>query len=268
MTIRLLGTGAADGIPAFYSNSRVSEYARLKGGKDVRTRSAALIDGCVKIDLPPDTAMQLNRDGLSAMDWACLIFTHGHDDHFDVNQIQYAMHPFTDKEFLEFPIYANGTIIERIRERYPSWPMELVETKSFNCFYLCKYRVTPIRARHKEDEDAHNLIIERDGRSLLYALDTGIWTPETWEFLKDFNIDALIIECTDGRAECDYDGHLNIKKCAEMVERLREQGTLRAGAPVITSHHSHKGDATHEELIQLLAPHGITPGYDGMEVTV
>ena len=47
----------------------------------MRTRAAALIDGCIKIDLGPDTLTQVHRDQLDARDWCGLVFTHGHDDH-------------------------------------------------------------------------------------------------------------------------------------------------------------------------------------------
>ena len=78
----LLGTGAADGIPGFYAKDRVSQYARTEGGKDVRTRSAALVDGALKIDLPPDTLVHLHQNRLDARDWSALLFTHSHEDHY------------------------------------------------------------------------------------------------------------------------------------------------------------------------------------------
>ena len=63
MQVRLLGTGGSDGIPAFYGNDRVSAHARKVRGKEMRTRSAALVDGTLKIDLGPDTLCQLNAHG-------------------------------------------------------------------------------------------------------------------------------------------------------------------------------------------------------------
>src|ERR1700676_4724693 len=105
MQIRLIGTGAADGIPAFFSESEVSRYARKHGGKDVRTRSSALIDGTIKIDLPPETFMQCVAQGLVPQDWSALVFTHSHEDHCAVSELQYGLIPFTTREFLEYPIY-------------------------------------------------------------------------------------------------------------------------------------------------------------------
>lgn len=268
MNIRLLGTGAADGIPAMYGNDEVSAYARLHGGKDVRTRSAALIDGVLKIDLGPDTAVQMQQYGLEARDWTALIFTHSDDDHINVNELQYALFPFTDLDHLPYTVYGNAVVLGKIRARYPDWPMELVETHSNVCFEHGPYRVTPVRARHIPCEDCHNLIIQRDGKTFFYATDTGVFHEETLQYLKRFTIDAMVIECTDGFCTQDYEGHLDIKECLAMVNRMRRDGTLRADAQIITTHHSVRGLARHCDLEAALRPHGIEPGYDGLTFEV
>ncbi|RYG49724.1 hypothetical protein EON79_00250 [bacterium] len=266
MTIRLLGTGAADGIPSFYGDDPVSKYARENGGKDIRTRSAALVDGHLKIDLGPDTLCQLNRDRLSARDWSTLIFTHGHDDHFCPSEIQYALFPFVSCEKLEFSIYGNESVVHKIREQYPHWPIETVITRSFETFEHADYKITPVRARHKEDEDSQNLIIQRGDKTLLYATDTGVWPHETFAFLDSYKIDCLVLECTDGVNKGTYLGHLDIEACVEMVDALRQSGVLHSRSRVITTHHAASGGARHCDLERILGKHRIEPGYDGMVV--
>jgi hypothetical protein len=49
---------------------------------------------------------------------------------------------------------------------------------------------------------------------------------------------------------------------------MRSQGSLKPSAKIVTTHHSHYGDATHAELEALLNPHGIDVGYDGMEFEI
>jgi phosphoribosyl 1,2-cyclic phosphate phosphodiesterase len=268
MEILLLGTGAADGIPALFSDDPVSRYAREHGGKDLRTRTGALIDGILKIDLPPDTLHQMQRERLSAGDWSALIFTHTHDDHFAISEIQYALYPFVEKDHGDFTIYANEVACRRIRERYPEWPFEIVETQKLKTFEHAGYRITPFEANHKPDEQTHNLLVERDGRKLLYATDTGIYWDETFEALAGREIDLLVIECADGLRESDYEGHLNVEQCAQVVERLRAERALKAGARVVTTHHSVLGKARHCDLERALAPHKMEPGWDGMRITV
>jgi len=269
MKIKLLGTGAADGIPAFHGDCRVCKHAREHGGKDMRSRSAAVIDGSLKVDLPPDTLMQMHQSKSNARDWTGLIFTHSDEDHFAVDQLQYALHPFTDMDHMGFTIYANATIAKQIWERYPAWPLEVAITRSFCPVEHGAFRIIPIRAKHgAQGEDAHNLIFERGGKTFLYATDTGIWPEETWFHLRDFRLDALVIECTNGFVPNDYDGHLDIKQCCDVVERLRKMGTLSSNSRVVTTHHSHHGGATHAELEEALNPYGIEPGFDGMLIDI
>lgn len=267
MKIRLLGTAAAEGVPAFYSGSRVSEYARLHGGREVRTRCAALIDGHIKIDLPPDTLMQLHRDALDARSWSLLLFTHSHDDHFAISELQYGLFPFNEMERMDFPIYGNAEICRRIAERYPEWPMEVVRTHSFEPFHHLEYTITPIAANHKDDEDAQNHLIELGGQCLLYATDTGVWHEPTFDFLAGKRIDMLAIECTEGFRGTAYSGHLDVIECLHVVDRLRKQGTLHDASQVVTTHHSHNGDATYSELVDALKEQGIIAGYDGLEIS-
>src|SRR5262249_9052398 len=159
-----------------YSATRVSEIARAKGGKEVRTRCGALIDGHLKIDFGPDTLCQLIRDGLDARDWSALFFTHGHDDHFAIEELQYALYPFSEELAYPFSIFGNEKIIGQIEAKYPDWPIDLTITRSFESVRWGEYTITPIQANHMDGEqDAQNLIIDDGSKVLLYATDTGIW---------------------------------------------------------------------------------------------
>jgi len=268
MTIRLLGTGAADGIPALFSDTEISRLARINGGKDVRTRSGALIDDCLKIDFGPDTLTQAHRDRLDASEWSAIVFTHSHDDHFAISELQYALYPFRDAEYANFVVYGNATICARMNERYPDWPFEIVCTQSFQPFRHGPYEITPIRANHMPEEDAQNLIISDGTATVLYATDTGYWCDETWEFLTDFRLDALIVECTEGIRRTEYAGHMDVNDALRTVQRLRENHVLRPDAPAFTTHHSENGGATHETLERLLGPHGVQPAWDGLVIQI
>lgn len=268
MIVRLMGTGAAEGIPAFYSDSRVSRYARKHRGRDVRTRAGALVDGHIKIDLPPDTLMQMQRDGLDARDWSALVFTHGHDDHFAYRELQYCLWPFNDFEYADFTIYGNEFIAEELADCYPDWPFEVVTTCSFQPVRHADYTITPLHANHLDDEDCQNLLFENDGKSFLYATDTGVWEEKTWSFLSRCKLDLLVLECTKGFVQDDYEGHLAVDDFKTVLKRLRVQGTLTASSLVVTTHHSHNGDATYAELEEAFKGDGVAVGYDGMEISV
>jgi len=268
MQIQLLGTAAAEGIPAFYCDCRVCNHARKHGGREVRTRSGAIVDGALKVDLPPDTLMQMHRENLDARDWSALLFTHGDDDHFAPRELQYCLFPFNEMEFLGFAIYGNDKVADRLHRLYPEWPLEIVHISSFHSFQHADFTITPISAHHNFKEDSQNHIIERSGKTLLYATDTGIWFDETWEFLKDFRLDLLVIECTEGVSSTDYPGHLSMAEMLGVVERLMSQGTLDSNSKLVTTHHSHNGEATYCDLVEALRPHNIEAGYDGMRIEI
>lgn len=267
MTILLLGTGGAEGIPAAFGNSRVSAHARERGGRDVRSRSAALVDGQLQLDFGPDTWGQLVREGISATDWCAVVYTHADADHFAIEELQYALYPFTDGEEPGFVIYGNNLVAARIRARYPDWPFEVVTTKSFVPFSVCDYRVTPVKAKHgSPDEDTQNLLVQSEGKSLLYATDTGVWDEPTWEFLSGIKLDGLVLECTEGFELTPYNGHLDIEEFAEVVERLRKLGVVHNQTKVVSTHHSHNGKATYDELVEALGKIGAIAGYDGLRI--
>lgn len=268
MKVLLMGTGGADGIPAFYGDDRVSKYARTYGGKDLRTRSAALINSDLKIDIGPDTLSQVHRLSINPREWSALFVTHSDEDHLCLSEIQYGMFPFVECEKLEYTIYGNEVVCDMIRHRYPEWPIDLVELKNYETVAYDGYRVTPIKASHKGDEECHNFVIEREGRRLLYATDTGFYPKEVFEFLAGKEIHAMVVECTDGFHKTPYVGHMDLAQCVELVSRLRESHALIDGAQVFTTHHSAGGGATHEELSDALRPYGIAPGFDGLSFEV
>lgn len=268
MKILLLGTGGADGIPALYGNDRVSRYARENGGKDLRTRSAAIIDNHLKIDIGPDTLSQVHRFRLNPQDWSALFVTHSDDDHLCLSEIQYGMFPFVEEEKLEYTIYGNEVVCQLIRNRYPEWPIDLIELKKNVTVVHEAYQVTPIMAKHKGDEECHNFIVERDGRRILYATDTGYYQDEVFDFLAGKQIHAMVVECSDGFHKTPYVGHMDLVQCVDMVTRLRQSGALTTDAQVFTTHHAAGGDATHQELTEALAPYNIQPGFDGLSFEV
>ena len=268
MTLRLLGTGAADGIPSLFGDDPVSNWARAHGGPDVRTRAAAIVDGGLKIDLPPENSAQLLRNGLRALDWDLLLFTHSDDDHLAVDELQYALYPFTDRHEMTFPIYGNATVLDLIRARYPDWPMELIEIRAFVPFESSGYQITPLRARHTPGEECLNFLFEQGGKRLVYATDTGVWPEETFTALEGRPLDLFIIECTNAFQPSSYLGHLDMEGLHYMINRLRANGALGTATRIVTTHHAAVGGARHCDLRTALAPLGAEPGFDGMLLEV
>ena len=82
MKLTYLGTAAAEGFPAVFCNCAYCNEARTLGGKNIRTRSQALINEDLLIDLPADTYFHFLQNGIRGDQIAYLLVTHAHSDHF------------------------------------------------------------------------------------------------------------------------------------------------------------------------------------------
>ena len=269
MNVHLLGTGGADGIPSFFGSTQLSAFARQKGGKEIRTRSGAVIDGILKIDFGPDTFMQAAQQQLIPRDWRWIIVTHSHFDHFDAGQLQYCLPPFVPIDTATPEIYGNANVLAELARSFGS--ADILSTnliRSYETFTAGDYFVTPVAAYHKLDEDSMNFIIEKGGKRLLYATDTGVYQEPTWDFLTGTRFDAMVVECTDGFNPSDYWGHLSCEELLKVVERMRDIACVDDATRIVTTHHAESGQASHEQLVEFFAPYGIEVGHDGMSFEV
>jgi phosphoribosyl 1,2-cyclic phosphate phosphodiesterase len=269
--IKLLGTGSAQGLPGLFCRCRVCQLARVTRGKNHRTRSSALVDDTLKIDLPSDTLHHVLMHNLDLTRVEYLLFTHGHDDHFALRELQYMSWMFVE-EVSQVPLNVLGPldVVERVAQslRVCDLPLRLQSLCLWEPVKLKGHEVTPIQAQHDPDMGCYNYLISDGYRTLLYASDTGWYDPPTWDFLMQTKLDGVVVECGNGPIEGGYKAHLCIPQVIQMREKLLEKGVLSADAPVVTTHHSHLGGMMHEELEAALNPHGIQVGYDGMVFSI
>lgn len=264
MRLHLLGTGGADGIPSFFGRAELSDYAREHGGKDVRTRSGAVVDGVLKVDFGPDTFAQAVAQGLAPADWKWVVVTHSHYDHFDAGQFQYCLPPFVPDASSAPEVLGNDHVLQALARAFPdSGSIATRRLESFVQVEVGEYLVMPIGAYHKLDEDSVNFMIEGGGKRLLYATDTGVYQQPTWDFIAGTRFDCVVIEATDGFNPSDYWGHLSCAEVVGMIGRMRDLGCVDGDTRVVTTHHAASGGATHAQLEEFFQPHGITVGYDG-----
>ena len=81
MKLKYYGTGGGGGIPEIFCDCRVCRHARKVGGKEIRTRSQAVIDGKISIDFPVDTYLHTAFYGLDMRRVKNIVITHAHYDH-------------------------------------------------------------------------------------------------------------------------------------------------------------------------------------------
>ncbi|MEP6754527.1 MAG: MBL fold metallo-hydrolase, partial [Chthonomonadales bacterium] len=210
------------------------------------------------------------RLGLRMADVSAIVFTHSHDDHLAEAELQYLSWMFVPEPRKEpLLIAGSATVIDKIRAgvNLERVNLELIELEAWQTRAVGDWNVTPIIANHDPTKICFNLIIERDGSSLLYATDTGWYGEETWKFLEGVRLAGVVVEASRAAHET-YPGHLSLDDVIRFKDRLVSQETIIAGAPVVTTHHSHRSGLLHAQIEPLVEPSGIAVGYDGMEFTI
>ena len=272
MKVALLGTSGAEGWPGLFCRCEACGKARELRGKNLRTRSSALIDGVLKIDFPPDILTQVIQNNLDLRCMKALLFTHAHDDHFSGAELQYRGEHFVPTPIEEYlPVFGPQEVIKELSCRYEpgSLPLTWKSLRLWQTVLIEGYQITPLEAQHDHSQECFNYIIQdSEGATLLYASDTGWYEEETWEFLADFTLDGIVVECAKGPVEGGYRGHLCIPEVLQMRQKLIAMGCFLPKNPMVTTHFSHLGGLMHDELEALLNPHNVQVGYDGMVFSV
>ena len=282
MKILVLGTAAATAMPLAFCRCPVCREARRLGGKDIRKRSSALINDELLIDLGPDSVTACAMYGADISGVKYLLQTHPHSDHFDAGHFVTRMSGYATKglEHLDI-VCSEGTakiMDEMIRANEDMSLFNDGDMADVNCSLrlirhdealdIGGYRVTAIDSLHDPRAEAMiYLITGPDGRTLLYALDLLRFSKEAWDILSGRRLDAVFIDMTYGEG-FNAGGHPDAGIVREYVKRMRERGMTGEDTPVYTSHISHEGNSTHEEMEKTAVRDCYHIAYDGMTLTI
>jgi phosphoribosyl 1,2-cyclic phosphate phosphodiesterase len=270
MKIHFLGTTAAEGFPALFCRCPHCNEARNSGGKNIRTRSSAIIDDTLKIDFPPDTLHHVLRDRIDLGLVRDLFVTHTHSDHLRAEDLEMRLPVYAHGLDHPLHIYGHDGVVRKCREAFGRpgdehmivrriVPFETVDTGTA--------LVTALPANHDPDETCLLFYIEKEGKSVFYGHDTGLLPDETWSWLSRRNLDLAILDCTNGNLPFTG-GHLNIQAVLEIRDRLREEGMLRSGGQTVVTHFSHNIGLQHKDLEAIFDSEHIIVAYDGMVLTI
>ncbi len=276
MELKYLGTAAAEGWPGIYCKCDFCEQAKAKGGKNIRTRSQAVIDDFLLIDLPPDTYMHMLQDGLKMPLIEHVLITHSHQDHFYPEDLLFRCNGFAHGITAPLTIYGNPTVINKlnvyrksmsVQEKNLQTRIRWIELKPFETTQINQYRITPLLASHDPAETCFIYSIEKNGKSILYANDTGFFPEETWEYLQDYNPNMVSLDCTMGRFS-EGTNHLGVPDVLTLKERMLQTGMADLNTKFIATHFSHNGQLLHDDLVKILHPIQVLVAYDGFCVSV
>lgn len=275
MKLKYYGTAAAEGIPGLFCNCRVCQNALKVRGKEVKTRSQALLDGKILIDMCPDTYMHILNYGLDLRGIRNCIITHNHQDHLLVSEFWCRLKGIAnDIEEEPFNVYLTSSGYEAAKSflggSFESPRLNFVKIRPFEAFDIEDYHIIPLAANHDPKADPVIYIIEHGDKTLLYANDTGIFPDSTWEYLKDYKrvFDFVSLDCTSMLLTGWINSHMGLDTNKQLENRMREMGLCDESTVIYVNHFSHNGLATHEELVIEAAKLGYGVTYDGLEVEI
>ena len=276
MKIKILGTAAAEGFPALFCECDTCKRARAAGGRNLRTRSQALVDDTLLIDFGPDTLSHTLYGGLNLTRVTDLLITHSHCDHLLVSDFENRKDGYC-KIYNKKPlnVYATTPSTEKIKELCKrdlkiNEAVILNEIFPFNEYKVGKYSVFPLKADHDAKTSPVIYLISDGQKNLLYATDTGRFPKETVEFLETLkiNIDIIFIDCTAILLKGWSISHMGLDTNILQIDELKEIGVLNDKTTVVLHHFSHNGGATYDELVPIAAEQGFLVAFDGMIMEV
>ena len=277
MKLKYFGTAAAEGFPSLFCECETCEKARKLGGRNIRSRSQALVDGELLIDFPPDTLYHTYFMGLDLHKIENIIITHSHEDHLYEADFAQRKEKFSylKNETSTLNIYGSKPTIDKIfttielagasgQNRWTLHEFEPYKTRTVG-----KHEVTALKANHNIDLLPYIFDISSSGKRLLYGNDTGVFTEETWQYLEKsrtyYNLVSL--DCTGGiNKNPSSERHMNLERTCIVKERLLNMGCADKNTIFILHHFSHNGKIIYDDLVPLATENGFLVSYDGMEI--
>lgn len=286
MKIQYLGTAAAEGYPALFCECENCTKAKKLGGKNIRSRSQALIDDKLLIDYNADTNLHYLTHKFDLPNIKHCLITHGHHDHFYPMDILARSGPVNSHLKNESPtyFYSPKDVYEKIvalkqSDNIKDIDLIAVKVEPYKTYTVGEYLVTPLPAVHagynvsKDDGSVKfkyypvTYIIEKDGKSMLYHHDSDFYAEETFEFLKNRKkpFDLVSFDCTNGLLPKTYVGHLGLNECVDYKNEFIKNGLATDKTIFVVNHFSHNGTGTVYNDMKITAEKvGFIASYDGM----
>ena len=258
MIVTLLGTGTSFGVPQIGCSCAV---CRSDDPRDRRTRCAAFVQTAggtrLLIDTPPELRLQLVAADIGEAD--AVLYTHEHADH--IHGID-DLRSLSVKHGRALPLYGSRETLDTIAARFPyvvdpsmrplagttkpEGTMHIVDAGT--SFVVGDAEVLPLAVPHGRV----TVMAYRIGR-FAYVTDAKTVSDDAIEALR--GVDVLVLNALFQKP---HPTHLSIPEAVEMAGRI---GATRTFFTHLTHQNSH-------EALAASLPDGISPGYDGLTITV
>ncbi len=287
--VTFVGTSAGEQFPGVWCNCANCRKSRELGGKNLRRNASMFMEPNILIDFPPAIPDQALKAGVELPDIEHLFITHNHDDHFTPWFFRWRYFPrerklppqvgdmgplFSEPKLLH--VYGNQRVVDetlRVIDNNPGehhMEIHIMETGKL-LEINSSLAALPIRGNHDPSQVCLNYIFLRDNQTILYATDTGWFLPETWEIIKQYQYDLVVMDGTFGFND-QYDvtgpGHCNFHANKRALDLFGENGMLKARAKFVITHTGPHHAPPYEEAAPRLADMGLILAYDGMKMDI
>ena len=273
MKIHYLGTGGSEGIPALMCTCDNCTRARQVGGRALRTRSQALVDGRLLVDFTADTLAHTHSCGVDLSRVTDCLVTHNHYDHFSpIDLANYRpQHIHTPKDW-HMTFHGSEAVGEEFLRQLgniDAFSFELMQT--FVPKRVGDYTVTPLKAIHSAKSGPLIYQIYDGKKTLLYGTDTNYFHESVWDFWEKtkpyFNV--VTLDCTNSCKPLTYVGHMGLAENIKVRERMLDMGIADENTLFVCTHFSHNGiTCIYDDLVPIAEKQGFIISYDGMIINI
>lgn len=253
--IRFLGTCACDFSP------KLENEFKYCFDKDARRSSSMLINDNILVDCGIHTLESLDIAKIPYEQITDILITHTHDDHFipkSIEEIAKSRHSplrLWVREDADIPEFAN---------------VEIIRMKLITKYEQYGITVTGLPANHDPITYPQHLLVELNEKKLYYACDGGWIMCEALNYLRDANLDALVIDATMGDCVGDYrvGEHNSIPMIRHMLPSLKTNNIINENTKVYLSHIAPSLHKPHDETVEIARAFGADVAYDGLSTEV
>lgn len=272
MKITFYGTAAGEGWPGVFCHCQLCQDARRLKGKNIRTRSQTLVNEDLLLDLPPDNQLHSIQYGLDLSKIRTLLFTHSHSDHCYPYDLELLREPYSHSYSGVMQVYGNEHVEQLVVQACGSLGSErerfLFQRLDANVsVQVDDYQILPLRATHSAGEQCLFYRISQAGKAILYAHDTGAFSQENIESLRNQpgRLSLVSLDCT---AQKHRDGkyHMGLMDAVDQKTRLIDAGLADEQTIWVVNHFSHNGGWLHDEMACNAERFGFLAAYDGMSI--
>ena len=259
MELKFTGTCAHDYSP------RLKTDLKDRLDKDARRSSGALVDGHLQLDCGDHTVESLEIQGIGLERITEIFFTHLHGDHYKPENVR----KIAESGERKLKIYAHKDAKDRLTADLLGANVEIIPLEYCTEYEIDGgYKIAALPANHTS-YPAHYLV-EKDGKKLYYATD-GAWIMyDAFYYLKNKQVDLLVLDATVGDYEGDFRvaEHNSIPMIRMMLNSFGKFNVCGDNARVLLSHIAPSLHISHYETVELMKKDNIEVAFDGMVVEV